>query len=84
MLEPVIEHDQLALELVGGDAGQGHPIGILKMGNVGQVLLEDPALVVQSAGLPIAPAQDRDANARGGGTSARPTRPSASCRFRPA
>ena len=41
MLKTVVEHDQLALELVGGDAGQGHAIGILQMGHVGQVFLED-------------------------------------------
>ena len=43
-----------------GDAGQGHAIGILKMRNVGQVLLQDPPLVIQAPGLPVAAAQDRD------------------------
>ena len=60
MLKSVVEHDQLGLELEGGDPRQRHPIGVLKMGNVGQVLLEDPALVVESLDLPVAAAQDRD------------------------
>ena len=72
-----------ALELVRGDCGQRDAIGILEMRDVGQVFLEDPPLVVQALGLPVAPAQDRDPHAPLGDTSGRPTRPSASCRFRP-
>ena len=83
MLKPVVEHDQLGLELVRRrSCASATRSAILKMGDVGQVLLEDPALVVQSLGLAVAAAQDRDPQRRGGETSGRPTRPSASCRFR--
>ena len=42
---------------------------VLEVGDVGQVLLEDPPLVVQPLGLAVAPAQDRDPDARARDTS---------------
>ena len=82
MLEAVVEDEQLGLQLLDGDRAPGDPVRVLEVGDVGQVLLQHPPLVVEPAGLAVAPAEDRDADAPAGGTTARPTRPSASCRSR--
>ena len=60
-----------------------HPIGVLKMRNVGQVLFEDSSLVVHSPGVTVAATQNGDAELRAGETSVRSTRPLGSCPCRP-
>ena len=56
MLEPVVENDQLRLQLDGGDGRELDPVGVLKVGNVGEVLLQDQALVVDSTCVAVTPA----------------------------
>ena len=84
MLEAVVEHEQLGLELVDGDPAERDAIGVLEMGDVGQVLLQDPALVVRAPRLARSPGSGSRPACPGGETSGPPTRPSASCRCRPA
>ena len=63
MLEAVVQDDQLRLQLRDGNLRQSDPIRILKMRDVGKVLLQHHSLVVDPAFVPVAPAQKRDANA---------------------
>src|SRR5208282_4808566 len=60
MLEPVVEDDQLRLQLGGGDGRELDPVRVLKVGNVGEVLLKDQALVVDSTRVAVTPADQRD------------------------
>ncbi len=58
MLEPVVQHEQLRFKLLDGHPGQPGAIAVLKVGDVGQVLLQHPAFVIQPGMLTVAPAQD--------------------------
>ena len=46
VLEGVVQHDQLALELLDRQPGGRHAVGILQMRHVGQLLLQFQRLVV--------------------------------------
>ncbi len=62
MLKAVVEHDQLGLDLEHRNSSQRNSVGPLEMRNVGQVFLEHPPFVIQSALLAITTAENRDAD----------------------
>ena len=64
MLEPVVEDDQLCLQFERRRSRRSlTAVRVLKVGDVGQVLLEDQALVVDAAGVAVSPADQGHADA---------------------
>ena len=55
MLEAVVEHQDLGLQLLDRDPRRPDAIGVLEMGDIGQVLLQDAAFVVESRALACSP-----------------------------
>jgi hypothetical protein len=70
VLEPIVEHDQLAFELHRGDPCEASAIRTLKMRNIRKILFEYPPLIVHSACVTITAAEYDDPNS----TLAKPPR----------
>ncbi len=62
MLKTIVQQDHLCLELNDSHPRLRHTIRTLKMGNIRQILLQHPPLIVESASMAITTAQNRNPN----------------------
>jgi len=63
MLKTVVENETLRLEFLDRNPGRIDPIRILKMGHVGQTLLEFESFVIDATLIrSVAPTENRNAN----------------------
>ncbi len=60
MLEGIVEDEHLGFQLLNSDPRQCETIAVLEVGDIGQILLQHSALVVEAGGLAVASTQDRD------------------------
>src|SRR5262249_49542017 len=62
MLEAIVQHEHLALQLLHRNRGEARPIDPLQMRHVGQVLFQDHALIIEAAGAGVASTEDGHAS----------------------
>jgi hypothetical protein len=63
VLKTVVEDEQLRFKFLDGNPRHGGAVGVLKMGDIRQIFVENESLVVETVASAISPAQERDPDA---------------------